>query len=62
MAKGRFAVGENHWASKVSAAQVLEMRRLYEPFKMGYEKLGIMFGITVSTVHKIVSGQNWKHI
>src|SRR5678809_664219 len=51
-AKGRWidppnrARGERHGMSKLTAAKVAEIRRLYVPGKVGYRSLGQMFGVT----------------
>lgn len=54
--------GEKCGHNTLTESQVLEIRRLYKPFEMGYKKLGKMFNVTPTTIHKIVHRQRWKHI
>lgn len=58
----RTKVGEACSFSKLTEAQVLEMRRLYIPGKFGTHRLGRMFGVCQQTAHEIVTRQIWKHL
>lgn len=54
--------GENHPLSKLTEADVLEMRRLYRPGVFGTTRLARKFGICQQTAHEIVTYQIWKHL
>lgn len=55
-------VGEKAVTAKLTEAQVLELRRLYVPGKLGTHKLAKLFGICQQSCHEIVSGKTWKHL
>ncbi len=55
-------IGEKHPTSKLTNAQVMEMRRLYIPNKYGTHRLAARFGLCQQTVHAIVTGKSWKHL
>lgn len=54
--------GEDNGAAKLTAEQVLEIRRLYEPRKMSYRKLGQMFDVDHSAIYLIIKRKKWGHI
>lgn len=61
VAKGRQNKGEKNGQAKVTAADVIEMKRLR---KLGatYKELGDMFGLEQRTASMAVRGVNWKHL
>lgn len=75
-AKGRSASGERHHLvqhpetvegernpfSKLTTAQVLEIRHLYAEGKTTQPKLGLLFGVSTSLVNAIILRHSWKHI
>lgn len=60
-AKGRAAKGERQWCAKASAADVLEMRRL---FAAGTRQVDLCarFGLHKATVSGIVNRRLWRHL
>lgn len=60
-AKGRTAKGEHQWCAKATAADVLEMRRL---FASGIRQVDLRkrFGLNKSTVCSIVNRRSWRHL
>lgn len=62
-AKGRanHAVGEAIGCAKLTAADVMEIRRLKKT-GLSEAKLGARFGVSSSAVHRIVSGNGWSHV
>lgn len=64
--RGRAApvVGERNGRSKVTADQVVEIRRRYTPRcrKNGAHALAREFGLSHASVGAIVNGDSWKHI
>lgn len=54
--------GEIHPAAKLTNAQVLEIKGLW---KIGHRNIRVIaknYGVSQSNIHKIVSGQTWKHL
>ncbi len=62
-AKGRNADvrGERHPCAKLTAADVLEMRRLRSE-GVAFKVLGARFGVTTQAAHLAVSGKSWRHL
>lgn len=54
--------GSSHGNSKISEEDVLKMRFLYKSKKHSQREIGNIFGITQSTVCRIVDGTFWKHV
>lgn len=63
-AKGRSAPnrGEDNPFSKLSDADVAEIRRLYKPRKCSQRYLAERFGVSQGTIWQIVNGRYWSHI
>lgn len=61
---GTKARGATHGASKLTDAQVSEIRRRYKPRDPSnhLRALAMEFGVTAKTVHQIVLRKKWKHI
>jgi len=60
--KEKKARGEANGATKLTAAQVLEIRAHYVPGKFGYRRLAAKFGLPFQTVCNIVSRRTWAHL
>jgi hypothetical protein len=58
--RGEFKKGESHWCSKLTRAQVDEMRRIRQTTGLSESKLAKMFGIGKSQSHNILIGNGWK--
>lgn len=56
--------GERHGIAKLTADQVIAIRRDYRPRRPGsnYFALAARFGVTYQTVHSIVRRKTWTHI
>lgn len=63
-AKGRDrqARGEASGAAKLTAAQVGAIRALYVRGRVGCYRIARDFGVTPSTIRRIVTGAGWKHV
>lgn len=59
--KKRHRHGEEHHCCKLSAVQVIEIRRLAAT-GLGKRKLGRRFGVNAGTIGAILSGRTWKHL
>ena len=59
---GLIPVGENHHGSKFTEKQVLEIRNLYIPYKMGMQKLAKKYGVTRAAIRGIITKRVWRHI
>lgn len=57
----RRSFGEKCGTSKLSTSDVLEMRRLHEASVSGAD-ISLLFGVTKSTVSRIVHRLWWKHV
>lgn len=63
MQKGRKPLGEEHANSKLSAAQVFEIRKRYRRFGIGGDTtvtLAKEFGVSAKTISNIVNRKKWK--
>lgn len=60
----RQAKGEQQGASKLTAAQVLEIRERYVPKSKGSSQRGLakLYGVTQTTIGRIVRGEYWSHV
>lgn len=59
--KANSARGERNSNHKLTAAQVVEVRRLYEQ-GLTQEALGLRYGVAESTIGKIVRRERWKEV
>jgi hypothetical protein len=57
--KGRSASGERHSQSKLTAAQVAEIRRLVVEGRLSQTGIGARFGVRGTAVCRIASGKRW---
>lgn len=60
--KGRTPQGERSGSVKLTAEQVLEIRRAYEAREADQFQLAERFGVSRSAIAPIVQGKNWKHL
>lgn len=62
-AKGRAAKGETCHLSKLTEAEVLEIRAMKEREPgLTYARIGARFGIVAGTVHQIIRRKTWRHV
>lgn len=60
--RDRLARGEKNAASKLSEGEVAEMRRRYSDESVSQTELGDEYGVSQTTVSKIVRGETWSHV
>lgn len=60
--KGRHAFGEKLGSSKLTEADVLEIRRSYIPRTITYKMLAKKYGVCKDTIQKCVTCKYWKHV
>lgn len=58
----RKALGEDSGTSKLTNAQVLEVKRTYHRRRVTQEALGKKFGVDRKTIARITQGRGWKHV
>lgn len=55
--------GQNHGLAKLTDEDIINIRRLYtENNTLSYARLGQIYGVTESTIGKIIRHALWKHI
>ena len=54
--------GTKNGSSKLKENDILEIRRLYVPFKYSSLKLAKQFKVSKATILFIVKNKTWKHI
>lgn len=59
---GTFQRGERHWRSELTDATVREIRQLRMVTGLSFRKLGRRFGVSDTTIRRVVSGKHWKHV
>lgn len=57
---GNGAPKEDHWNSKLTEQEVLQMKELYNSTKITQLKLSELFGISKSHISKILRGERWQ--
>lgn len=60
--KGRCVVGENHKRSKLTQANVIQIRALCKNTNVSRIDIAAMFGVCYDTVYRIMKNQIWKHV
>lgn len=60
--KHRMKQGSKHWNSKLSEAQVIEIRSLYKKWAKNQSEIAARFGIGVAMLRRICYRWNWKHV
>lgn len=61
VAKDRFQMGERHYRTMLTNAQVCEMRRRFQNGETQVS-LARSYGVSLGAVHRIVRRTNWKHL
>jgi hypothetical protein len=56
---GLLRTGELHQNAKLTAAQVAEIRQLYQPWTYSTHRLAREFGVCAQTIYNIVHGRIW---
>ena len=54
--------GENHYNTKLTKEQIIQIRELYATKKYTQKQLGKMFGIKTRTISDIINKKSWNHI
>lgn len=54
--------GNLHHKSKISESIALKIREIYAEGKIGYRKIGKLFGIKKSTVFSVIKKDSWAHV
>jgi len=54
--------GEGHYLSKLTQEQVKQIRQMHIPRKFGADRIAKLFGVTDSTIKKILKRDTWRHI
>ena len=57
---GTVVAGEAHYASKLTAADVREIRRLHG--QIYQREIAEKFGVQITAVNKILNGKSWRHM
>lgn len=60
--KGRGTNGEKQPNSKLNEKQVLEIREKYTEGNTSYAKLGEEYGVSHSTIRRIITRKTWSHL
>jgi DNA-binding transcriptional regulator LsrR (DeoR family) len=60
--RGNQAKGEKQGASKITEAQVREIRNKYANGGITQQQLALEYGITHTTVHSLIRRKTWFHI
>jgi HNH endonuclease len=55
-------LGEKNVAAKLTKSQVIEIRQLYATGEWSHPTLGKKYGVTHSTIGRIVRGEKWSHV
>lgn len=56
------AKGEKHGMSRLTADQVMSIRRAYEAGDISLTTLATQHNVSIAHIHRIVTRQSWKHI
>jgi len=54
--------GELHGQARLTASQVIEMRRAYAAGEGSYAQMAARFGVHPQTVASIIQGKRWRHL
>lgn len=60
--KGRFSKGSNHPTSKLTEQDVLKIRALHKPRKVGMIQISRKLNLPQSAIRGVISGKSWKHL
>lgn len=59
---GTLLRGEDHPCAAINQKQALEIIQRYHAGGTSYKKLAKEYGITCSSVYKLIKGRSWKHL
>lgn len=59
---GTQVVGEGHPLAKLTAEDVIEIRRMYAAGGYRMSDLACLFGVSASKVCQVINRQSWKHV
>lgn len=59
---GTAPIGERSGLAKLTAADVLTMRKLRTETGAPYYAIAARFGVTTMTAHRAIAGKNWSHV
>ena len=62
VAKGRHSHGEQRWNAKLSAKQIIKIRKLYASGEVYQRELAAQYGVLRKAISDVVRGKTWKHI
>jgi hypothetical protein len=54
--------GENHYNSKITIKEVINICKIRKETNMGSRKMEKLLGISKGTINSIIYGKSWKHI
>lgn len=54
--------GERHGGSKLTASQVIELRRVHKETGIGAHRLSRLLGVTKTNISHILSRKTWRHV
>ena len=54
--------GETNGRSKLNKSQIIEIRERYKNEKITHRQLAFEYGVTRSTIDKIINNKRWSHI
>ena len=60
--RGRSSRGSERPLAKLTEAQAVEIRTLYKKGEITENKLASRFGVSSSTIHRILSYESWRHV
>lgn len=60
--KGRTMHGENHLCAILTEHSVREIRMLYVPRKVSFQKLADKYGVKASCIQGVIERRTWKHV
>lgn len=62
LVNGKKYLGEFHMNAKLTNAQTVEIRRLYQSGDFLHAQLAQTYGVSKSTIQRITSGKRWRHL
>lgn len=60
--KGRQAKGERQGSAKLTAVEVLEIRRDFAPHVVTQRTLALRYGVTIANVQAVILRKTWRHL
>ena len=64
LGEGRFisSLGERNGQSKLTAQNIIDIKKLYSSGEYYQKDLGKIFGVKISQISRIINKKRWKHI